>query len=421
MRITEIEIHPILPPYQDFNAKQIYRYHGRGIQSRTIIVVKADNGLEGFGETWGRLPTIDAIRSRYLGTDPFDWLNDSANLPMNMATYDLMGKHLGLPVWKLLGQKIRSWVPVAAWTVSQKPEAMAEEVRMAAQQGYHWIKYHVDEVQNVIAQTEAMQQVAPRGFKVHYDFNANLDFHTMGPILMELDRFPAAGRAEDVIPPADEDGLRLLRQKCRLPVLVHHGSAALMRKGLCDGFMSGHSPVGLAAKLAALAEYTGTPIMLQNAGGTINQAFLAHQVAVFRMATIDHVSLCNLWKDDVTVESMPVVGGCVEVPDKPGLGVTLDRAKLEQYERASPLDYGRFMVRMRYAEGLTLYVRHDPDRPGSSDNIRFLERLHKYQIPSHVPSYNSPIVTDFWDEGDEPAGFAEMWERTESGPVWTKK
>ena len=310
MNITEIEVHPILPPFQDFNAKQIYRYHGREIQRRTIFVVKTDTGLEGYGENWGGPPDVDALRATYLGTDPFDWVNDMANLPMNMAIYDLMGKQLGLPVWKLLGPKVRSWVPVAAWTVSQQPEAMAKEVRMAAELGYHWLKYHVDEVQNVIAQTEAMQKVAPCGFKVHYDFNANLDFYTMCPILKELERFPVAGRAEDVIVPTDEDGLRLLRQKCKLPILVHHGSAALMRKGLCDGFMSGHSPVGLAAKLAALAEYTGTPLMLQNAGGTINQAFLAHQVAVFRMATIDHVSLYNLWKDDVTVESMPVVSGC---------------------------------------------------------------------------------------------------------------
>ena len=421
MRITEIEVHPILPPFQDFNAREIFRYHGRPIQSRAILVVKTDTGLEGYGETWGDSLDADALQAQYLGTDPFDWMNDMANLPMNMATCDLMGKHLGLPVWKLLGPKVRSWVPVAAWTVSQKPENMAGEVVQAAQRGYHWIKYHVDEVQNVIAQTEAMQEVAPPGFKVHYDFNANLDFYTMCPIIMELERFPVTGRVEDVMAPADEEGFRLLREQCKLPILVHHGPADFMRKGLCDGFMAGHAPVGMAAKLAALAEYTRTPLMLQNAGGAINQAFLAHQVAVFPMATIDHVTLCHLWKDDVTKETMPVVGGCVEVPAGPGLGVTLDREKLEKYENATPPQYGRFLVRLRYADGLKVYVRHDPDQPGAADSMRFHERLHGFQVPSHVPSYNSPLVTDFWDEKEEPAEFARIWEQTGSGPVWVSE
>jgi len=161
MRIVEIEAHEVLPPYQDFNALALARYHGRSIQVRSILVVRADNGLEGYGEAWGGCDP-EGLRQRYLGTDPFDWINAGSDLPMNMALYDLMGKHLGIPAWKLLGPKARSWIPVAAWTVSQPPEGMAQEVRMAARQGYHWLKYHVDEIQNVIDQTEAMQQAAPR-------------------------------------------------------------------------------------------------------------------------------------------------------------------------------------------------------------------------------------------------------------------
>ena len=421
MRITEIEIHRILPPYHDFNARSLYRYHGTQIQCRNILVVKTDEGLEGYGENWGELANGDALREQYIGTDPFDWLNDPTNLVMNMATYDLMGKKLGAPAWKLIGPKVRSWVPVAAWTASQTPEAMAEEVRQAAQRGYHWMKYHVGEVHNVIDQTRAMQEAAPPGFKVHYDFNANLDFYTMCPIIQELGRFPVAGRVEDVMDASDEDGYRMLREKCSLPIIIHHGPADFMIKNLCDGYMCGHGPVGIAAKMAAVAEMSRTPIMLQNAGGTINQAFLAHQVAVFRMATIDHVNLCHLWKDDVTVESMPVVGGCVEVPGGPGLGVTLDREKLEKYENAPPPDYGRHLVRLRYVDGLTIYIRHDPNQPGHADSLRFNERLHGFEVPGWQPSYNNPVDQDFWDESEDPAEFERIWPQTESGPVWERE
>jgi len=419
MRIAEIEVHPVFIPYRAFNAQVLARYHGRQIQQRTILVVRTDSGLEGYGESWGALDG-ERLRARYLGTAPFDWLNAEADLAMNMALYDLMGKHLGVPAWKLIGPRVRSWVPVAAWTVSQPPEGMAEEVRQAAQLGYYWLKYHVDEVQDAVAQTEAMQQAAPRGFKIHYDFNANTDVYTMLPLLMELERFPVAGRFEDLVPVGDDEGYRQLRSKCRLPVIVHHGPPEVMVKGLCDGYMAGHAPVGQAMKAAAIAEAANIPIMYQQVGGTINQAFLAHEVAVFRKATLDHVNCCHLWEDDVTVERMAVVGGSVAVPEGPGLGVSLNREKLEQFQAGAPADPGRFLVRLCYADGLTIITRHDPDRPGHTDDLRFLVRLHQHRAPGGAPGYANPVRTEFLDERHAP-DFARLWQQTEEGPIWSKE
>ena len=125
MHITDIEVHAICPPYCDFNALALARYHGARIQRRAILVVHTDNGLEGLGENIGDAPDGDALRAKYIGTSPFDWINAEQDLAMNMACYDLMGKHLGIPAWKLIGPKVRSWIPVAAWTVAQAPSAMA--------------------------------------------------------------------------------------------------------------------------------------------------------------------------------------------------------------------------------------------------------------------------------------------------------
>ncbi len=271
-----------------------------GIQLRTIYIAKTNQGLEGYGEAWGRGWPKDEV-TKYVGTCPFDWIDDTKALPINMAMYDLMGKYLELPVWKLIGPKVRDRIPVGAWTVSQQPRQMAAEVRHAVRQGYRWLKYHVDEIQNVVDQTAAMQDVAPEGFKVHYDFNANSTFEAIAPVLEKLETFPVAGRIEDPIVASDPEGWRKLRDMCSLPILVHHGPVDFMVKGIVDGLMAGHAPIGSAAKVAGVAEATNTPIMLQQAGGTINQAFLAHEVAVFKMATIDHVNLARLWNDDISV------------------------------------------------------------------------------------------------------------------------
>jgi len=78
-------------------------------------------------------------------------------------------------------------------------------------------------------------------------------------------------------------------------------------------------------------------------GGNLSMGFLAHQAAVYKMAALPGMPLNNLWKDDITVESMPIVAGSVQVPEGPGLGVTLDRRKYEQYAATSRPYPGRFL------------------------------------------------------------------------------
>jgi len=418
MLITDVEVHTICPPYCDFNALQLARYHGSVIQRRIIYILHTDNGLVGVGEDIGHQPDADALRAKYVGTSPFDWLNAESDLGLNMACYDLMGKSLDEPAWKLIGPQVRSWIPVAAWTVAQEPAAMAEEVVQAAAKGYHWMKYHVDEMQDVIAQTEAMQAVAPPSFRIHYDFNANSNYYTMRPILAELIRFGVVGRFEDVVQGSDEDAYRMLREQCPLPIIGHHVPPDAMTKRYVDGTMAGHSPIGMAVKEAAVAARMNMPLMYQQAGGNINQAFLAHEVAVFKMATIDHVNLCHLWKDDIVVEPMPVVDGSVAVPTGLGLGVEIDREKLEKWAAADPVDKGRFLVRISSSGGPTTYVRHDPEQAGAHDNLRFHERLHGEGVPGRPPSYANPLITEFWDAEKDPEHFEELWLATENGPVW---
>jgi hypothetical protein len=264
-----------------------------------------------------------------------------------------------------------------------------------------------------------MQEVAPSGFKVHYDFNANSTFEAIAPVIKKLERFPVAGRIEDPIVAADAEGWRKIREMSSLPILAHHAPLDFIVKGVCDGLMSGHAAVGAAAKTAAVAEATNTPIMLQNAGGTLNQAFLSHQAAAFKMATIDHVNLARLWKDDVTNESMPIVDGHVEVPTGPGLGITLNREKLATYESAKRPRQEPFLVRIRYKNGPTIYARHNPEKPGATDNMRYLNRLLGEPVPGPIPAYDNPVITDFCDDQDS-AEFQRMWKATAKGHVMVR-
>ncbi|MEZ6147402.1 MAG: hypothetical protein R3B91_18660, partial [Planctomycetaceae bacterium] len=146
LRVTDIEVHEINVPYEDWIAYELNHYYGPS--RRTVYIVHTNSDLIGLGESGSR--ELDEVISNYIGSNPFDWIGDETSLGLGIAMYDLMGQAAGVPVYKLFGQKYRSWVPKASWTVSTHPQRMANAVRNYASRGYTWLKYHLSPFENVI-------------------------------------------------------------------------------------------------------------------------------------------------------------------------------------------------------------------------------------------------------------------------------
>lgn len=413
LKITEIERYEVYLPYHDFNAQDLVRYHGYRIQANTVLRVKTNMGLVGAGNSWGVYQVTDEQRKKYVGSSPFDWLAHRKDLPFNMAMYDLMGKYLDIPAWKLIGEKVRDRIPVSAWTASFAAEKMAAEVQQAAALGYKWLKYHIDEVQNVVDQTRAMQTVAPPGFKVHYDFNVNSNRKAIEPVLDALKEFSIVGRIEDPINTAKPDDWKYFCEKYDFPIVAHHAPVNFIVDGSADGYMAGHAPIGHAIRIAGVAEHVSKPLMLQQAGTYINQAFLAHEAAVFPTATMDQVNLAELWSEHVTNETMPINDGSIAVPEGPGLGVTVNVEKLKHLVQEPRPKYKPFLVRIMYKDGPTIIARHNPAIDGHTDDMRFLKRLlgHDKDLPGPAPGYVNDVRTEWWDDLDDPA-WQKAWKAT---------
>lgn len=411
MKITGIERHEIHPPLRAWN-RDAHRLNGGDLwDTRTILVVHTDNGLEGLAEHTGPGdPDFERNLEKLRGTDPCAWLaHPELDIRVAPAIYDLVGKANGVPAYRLFGPKVRSWVPFSSWTVSQTPALMAEEVKHAAAQGYLWMKYHTHSFHNVIDQTRAMQEAAPRGFRIHYDLNWNNPVEHAVELSRELSRFPIAGLIEDPLRTFDLEGYKVLRQKSSLPVAIHHmplgGREALM--GLADGYMLGHAPVGVAIRRAGLFEAANSPFMMQNTGGNITRALVLHMAAAFEQATLHHVTLAHLWEDDV-VDPFEVVAGQVEVPEEPGLGVTLNREALERLKSTEPPPIPRALIRVSVENGPTAYGRA-PMRGSSS--------LDPTVVPGVGDGYDRLVDQDFWlDDGSED--FNQLWKETADRAVF---
>ena len=403
MKVTEIEVHRITLPYVDWIAYQLNHYYGP--TRRTIYVAHTDDGLTGLGESGSTEPreTVE----RYIGTSPFDHMGDEVSLGLGTAMYDLMGQTAGVPVYKLFGQKYRSWVPVGSWTVSTHPDRMAEAVREYSAQGYTWMKYHLSPFENVIDQTEAMQAVAPKGFRIHYDFTMHGTDDHMFTLLTKLARYPIAGCFEDALPANDLPGYIELRKRSPLPVVLHHcplGATYEVLMGAADAYMLGHSRIGDTVRRAGLFAAGDIPFMLQNVGGDITRAMTCHMMAAFPSAHFHFFSDCETWADDVVHERSQPVNGFLRVPEKPGLGVTLDRGALERLKGLELPAQPRWIIRSRFANGARMYNIADP-----AESIFMVRPDRRRLIPM---SYDAPIETDYWDDDGSPE-YRAMFERIE--------
>ena len=205
------------------------------------------------------------------------------------ALYDAMGKAIEEPAYKLFGQKVRDRVPVAAWTRPAAPEDFASEIQRAAQEGYTIFKMHSAEQHDVIEQTRAAQEVAPTGFKVHWDFNHNRPATAVLRIVDELEKFPVVGFLEDPLYPYDIEGWRLLRSKTSLPLLMHVpqlGGGPEIQRDVADLYMIGEMGIGQSIRRGLAAAAAGVSTVVQLTGGTLCKAMPCTWARSFPMSRI---------------------------------------------------------------------------------------------------------------------------------------
>ena len=400
LRVTDIEVHDVHLDYLDWLHYELNHFYGP--ISRTIYVVHTNAGLYGLGEG-SREP--DEVLEKYIGSSPFDWIGDETSLSLGKAMYDLMGKAAGVPVYKLFGQRQRQWVPVGSWTVSTHPREMADAVQQYAKLGYTWMKYHLSPFENVFDQLEAMQEVAPAGFKILFDLTR---FHHYGhnPDLLErIATYPIAGAFEDPLDTKDLDAYIELRQCIRLPIIIHgsaFGHTVDVLRQAADGYILGHYTLGNTIRRAGLFEAANVPFMIQNVGGHITRAMNTHMQAAFKAAKLHFHADTETWKSDVVKDRLEPVNGFLRVPETPGLGVTLDREELERLKSNRPPKQKKFILSSSFKNGTRMYNLGDPDQ----SHFMVLPNIRRL-IPM---AFDAPIRTEYWDDDGTPQ-YEEMFAR----------
>ncbi len=369
MRITDVELFPIYPPlaerYRHIRARD-------GVERRVAAKVTTDVGIVGYGDYDGPpgLPPSIETFDRIIDTNPFDYIGSNLYPAVVMALYDIMGKYLEVPVYKLIGQKLRDGVSCAAWCWGgPTKEELAADIRRAADQGYTIFKIHTNPLADIFEWTKAIEEVAPPGFKVHYDFTGRRG-RTLGsvlPIVAQLERdHPIVGWVEDPFDRADIESWRALRSRTRIPV-VHGGDPVLgggqeALLGMADAYML-YPPIGSLIAQATTMGNLNLQVIFQLCGGTLAKAMAMHIACTMPTATGHSIHLDDQIDEDITRTKIPVVEGFSRVPEEPGLGFEVDEELLYKYAANKPREIAPYVGVVRLGGGYTIYSLGQPNLP----------------------------------------------------------
>ena len=358
MKVTNIDVIPITIPLSKRYDNEAGRLRMYDIDQQTAVRVTTDNGIIGYGSNEEGRAIDEAQIEQVVDHSPFDFLHNDFNTALGMALYDVMGKHLEVPAYKLMGQKVRDSAPVAAWTRPCPPDVFAGEVKRAADQGYRIFKMHSDPRYDVIEQTKAAQDVAPEGFRIHWDLNHSRTPGVIGPIVAQLQTYPVVGFIEDPLPWTDIEGWRLLRAKTHLPLIMHNPQLGGMHEvihGCADIYMVGGGIGNLLQSGFAYGK-ANVQVLIQQSGTTLMRALSLHEAAVLPTATAHLMNLADQFDEDITTGEIPVTGGFCRVPETPGLGVDLDEDKLKAAAEAAHLEQMEHIGIIHLPDGKRLFT-----------------------------------------------------------------
>ena len=370
MKIIDIEVIPISLPLSSRYDNAAGRLRMYDIDQQVAVKIHTDAGITGHGSYEDRPDIAPSEIEPLIDTNPFDHLHNDYNLAIGMALYDVMGKYLEVPAYKLMGRKVRDAAPVAAWTRPCAPDVFAAEVARAVEQGYRIFKMHTDPRFDVIEQTKAAEQVAPPGFRIHWDMNHSRTSSVVLPLIAELEKHSIVGFIEDPLPWTDIEGWRALRAKSRVPLVMHNpqlGGIQEVMHGCADVYMVGGG-IGKVLEHGFAYAKANAQVLIQQSGTALMRALSLHEAAVLPTASAHLITLDDQFEEDIVSPGIPVTGGFCRVPEEPGLGVEIDEAALQRASEREPLPRHEFIGIVHLPDERRLYTLDDGRRSVSGSN-----------------------------------------------------
>jgi galactonate dehydratase len=353
MKITQIELFTVPPRW-------------------LFVKISTDEGISGWGEpiVEGHASTVAAaVREMefiLIGADP-DRIEDlwqvlyrarfyrggpvmmSAIAGINQALWDIKGKRLGQPIYRLLGGPVRETIRVYAWVGGDRPADVgtsAKEkqnlgftaMKMNATEESHYVDNY-DKVEEVIERIGAARAATGSAFGIAVDFHGRVHKPMAKVLAHELEQFHLMFIEEPVLPENNE-ALREIANATSTPIATGERMYSRwdFKKVLQDGYadilqpdLSHAGGISEVVKIAAMAEAYDVAIAPHCPLGPIALAACLQVDAVAHNTLIQEQSLgihYNQGNDLLDYLVDPSVfaykDGYVTIPTAPGLGIEIN-------------------------------------------------------------------------------------------------
>ncbi len=368
MKISGIRATPVNIPMELPFIWSVGSYPGT---SRTIVEVLTDEGLVGLGEAPSAASArvlTELLAPRLQGADAFDIeacerlavpetkidpnTDDASTLRafggVEMALWDLRGKALGLPLYRLLGGAVRKEIPFTEYygyrrgTPGLKGECTPGEVvsycaRMREEHGSTMFegKCPVDIGQAVALVGELRSAL---GWDAILRLDANMAFSVDAGRRL-LARLEPYGLDNFEDPVAAFWDMARLRQHSAIPFSSHVPDLRLaVRLGCPDAIVLNLTALGgiwRTVRFVAACEAMGVDFWFYSGDAGVSTAAYLHVAAAMQHIHLPSQSLLRWQTDDVIAEGpFRPEHNVVRVPEEPGLGVHLSPAGLQRcFER----------------------------------------------------------------------------------------
>ena len=277
----------------------------------------------------------------------------SAISAVEMALWDIKGKDLGVPVYQLLGGKVRDAVPCYAngWFAPAKtPGAFADKARLAVDAGFKALKWDpFGSAYLTIGRTQLNEALACIG-AVHDAVKDRADLIIEGHGRFNVPTAVRIGQAledfdilwfEEPVPPDSPEALAEVKRRVRVPLSAGERLynrwqfRTFLEMGCADYLQPDVSHAGGLSevrKIAAMAECYHLPVCPHNPSGPVaNAATLQLAACTPNFYLLETMSSDVPWRNEISTEAVHFADGSMTIPDKPGLGIDINEAAIARY------------------------------------------------------------------------------------------
>lgn len=367
MLINKIDLYSVAIPY-----KTVYKTSNNQTKAGKHIVVEVhtDAGLSGWGETGiisqrypregATMEGMFAVLQNYLaplllGENPLEigrlmeklenalQGNYFAKCALDHALYDLAGKALNVPVSTLLGGKYRSSFRVTRSLPLESPEKTADIALTLFDQGYARLTLHagLDEKEDLLA-LEAVRRALGGDYPLEVDANGRYDRPTALRTVKKMEAFGIEA-FEQPVEGSDFYGMAEVASAAFIPIVADESvftiadavKVSQLRSAdmIClKPFKSGG--LYFSKQIETIASAFHIPVTT----GSMHPFGIGTAALHQFIASLPHVALSGYgcpserFIDDLVDETCySYEKGVVSLVDKPGLGISVNREKLQKY------------------------------------------------------------------------------------------